>query len=264
MKKGMIAVFAMVMLSMTVAGFAAEGNVGKAGGDLGIDVDATWVSKYIWRGMDLYGDKAAFQPSINFDLWGSGFSFNVWASYPGASGHVNATEMDYTLTYSDSVFDGETYKTDYAVSWVYYDYPETTSSAADAQEFNIALEWPDLCPAGVVPHYFYGYLWTARGGGTYAATEPEGSVHVFGLTYDFEVPSVDLPFTFSADIVYNDGMGGNTIEHDWSHAVWGLSTTVDCPAGGTITPAIYYQTSMEDSVNKNDEFWTGISYSYSF
>ncbi len=249
-----------------MAGFAADG-------DLGIDIDATWVSKYIWCGFDKYNDKAAFQPSINFDLWGSGVSFNVWASYPGASGsdptgtsgNVNKTEMDYTLTYANTVFDGETYKTDYAVSWVYYDYPETTTNAADAQEFNIALEWHDLCPAGITPHYVYAYLWTAKGGGPYAATEPEGSAHIFGLTYDFELPSVvDLPFSVSVDAVYNDGMGRRTVDHDWSHIVWGLSTSIDCPMGGTISPAIYYQTSMEDTVNPNDELWTGVSYSYSF
>ena len=32
---------------------------------LGIDLDATYASKYIWRGYDLFDDHAAFQPSVN-------------------------------------------------------------------------------------------------------------------------------------------------------------------------------------------------------
>ncbi|MCH7557953.1 MAG: hypothetical protein IIB56_10910, partial [Planctomycetes bacterium] len=39
---------------------------------LGVDVDVTWVSKYLWRGYDLLDDKAAFQPSVNVDLYGTG------------------------------------------------------------------------------------------------------------------------------------------------------------------------------------------------
>jgi len=54
-------------------------------GDLGVTVDATWVSKYIWRGFDVLDDKAAFQPSIDFDLWDTGFHFTIWTSWAGAS-----------------------------------------------------------------------------------------------------------------------------------------------------------------------------------
>jgi hypothetical protein len=34
--------------------------------------------------------------------------------------------------------------------------------------------------------------------------------------------------------------------------------------GAKITPAVWYQTSMEDTVNKNDEFWGGLSYTLTF
>jgi len=91
----------------------------------------------------------------------------------------------------------------------------------------------------------------------------EGFIHVFGLGYDIEVVELENPLSFSAALVYNDGTYGGGIDHDWSHILWGVSTSFDC-GPGTFSPAIYYQTSMDDSVNTEDEFWCGISYGLSF
>jgi len=76
MKKGMI--FTTVMMVLAVCG------VGRAQGDLGVTLDATWVSKYIWRGFDRLDDKAAFQPSVMLDLFNTGFNVGVWGSWAGA------------------------------------------------------------------------------------------------------------------------------------------------------------------------------------
>jgi hypothetical protein len=61
MKKMMLVV---LLLVASGAAWAAEGK-------LGTDVDIAWASKYIWRGLDLGDNNAAFQPSVTFDLWGS-------------------------------------------------------------------------------------------------------------------------------------------------------------------------------------------------
>ena len=270
MKKGMIVVSAIVLFSMVGVGHAVETEYG----DLGIDVDATWVSKYIFRGIDKLDDKAAFQPSVNLNLFDTGLSFNVWASFAGSSrgggkkisSTVDAEEWRYTLTYGNSVFDGEQYKTDYAVSWVYYDYPDMASWDADTQEFNVALSWPELCPMGVVPSYVIVNSWPSKGG--HANRDTAGFIHVFGLGYDLTVPGIlpDNPeqvLSLSAAAVYNDGTYGEGIDHDWSHILWGVSTSIELPYG-SLTPAVYYQNSMEDSVNNQDEFWVGISYGFSF
>ena len=146
MKKGMF-------LAITVVLFGMAGVSPAQDGDLGVELDVTWVSKYIWRGFDLYDDKAAFQPSVNIDLYGTGFSFNVWYSVSGASGNVNAEEVDYTLTYSNTLYEGESYKTNYAVGWRYYNYPDNGNSDKDAQEVFFYMEMPDICPFGTTPHY---------------------------------------------------------------------------------------------------------------
>ena len=69
--------------------------------------------------------------------------------------------------------------------------------------------------------------------------------------------------SLTTNLVYNDGYGGATVAHEWSHATFGVSTQI--PVGElTFTPALYYQASMEDSVNPEDEFWASFGLSYSF
>ena len=88
-------------------------------------LDATYVTKYIWRGFDVLDDKAAFQPSANLALE-NGLNFNVWSSFAGASKNdgnvstVDATEYDYTVSYKNS-FGEDCYVTNYIVGWRYYD-----------------------------------------------------------------------------------------------------------------------------------------------
>jgi len=242
---------------------------------LGIDFDATWVSKYIWRGIDRLDDTAAFQPSINFDLYDTGFSFKLWASYAGGGGNtskvfngrVNATEYRYIIAYDYSFFEAETYVTDVTVNYIYYDFIDEPDRAQDAQELGVGFAWPNIFPAGLVPSYYVGRIWPSRSNSTLTG-EYAGWVHIFGLGYDLTVPGLlpDVPehvISLSVAGVYNDGFAGANVKHDWSHVLWGASTAIDC-GPGTFTPAIYYQTSMEDSVNTSDEFWLSLSYKVSF
>ena len=256
--------------------FSAIGVVNADDDGIGIDLSTSWVSKYIWRGVDVLDDKAAFQPSVNFDL-GSGFSFNVWASYAGASKNggsvstVDATEYNYRLTYANSIWDDSTVKTNYALSWIYYDFIDQPDKNADAQEVNLSLSWPEICPFGTVPSYTIVRMWSAESEGP--SNGLSGWIHVIGLTKDFTVPGLlddttDQTLRFGWDITYNDGAGvpglpSGTVDSDWSHMTWSLAAPMTC-GQGTLTPAVYYQTSMEDTVNKEDEFWTGITYSFAF
>ncbi len=67
------------VLLVAVLLLGAAGLVQAQDEALGVTADATWVSKYIWRGFDLLDDKGAFQPSVDVDLFGSGWSVNVAA-----------------------------------------------------------------------------------------------------------------------------------------------------------------------------------------
>jgi hypothetical protein len=258
-----IVIFSIVLFCTVTFAFAQTEQPQEEQPKLGLEFDATWVSKYMWHGMDLYDDHAAFQPSINFDLFDTGFSINVFNSIACGSGFVLDEELDYSIAYQNSIFNEKRFQTDFEISWLYYDYYRISSDEADSQELDLALSWPEVFSFGLTPTYTISYLYSATSSSPAARLEMEGFSHTFGLTYDCNVPQTDLPLTFSWDITYNDGQGGSEIDHDWSHITWGISTSIDA-GPGSFTPAVFYQTSMDDSVNNEDEFWASLSYTFGF
>lgn len=279
------------LLLATVILLSAGGLAQAQEDAIGVTLDATWVSKYLWRGIDLLDDKAAFQPSVDVDLFGSGFSVNVWASYPAAAGDMNkttavspdgtrgvsrvdATEFNYTIAYDTVLCEGEDWATAIRVQGIYRDFIDRPSQAADDEEVGLQVALPNLCPAGVVPSYYVGKLWPAKSG-TPSAGKADlpgnygGWVHIFGLGYDLKIPGLtaDTPeqvVSFSAAAVYNDGFAGGGVDHDWSHAVFGVSTTFELAENVNLTPGFYYQSSWEDTVNPEDEMWMSIGASCRF
>ena len=240
-------------------------------GQLSGTVDLTYLSSYIWRGFDVY--HRALQPSIDLDLYGTGFGLKVLSSRAMSSGFENSEGLDLTIYYGNNLYEGETYATDYKIGWVYYNYPDEPRTAKDMQEFCASFSWPEICPAGVVPSYTIARMWAARSNSSVAANG--GWAHILGLGYDLTVEGL-LPETpeqilhLSLELVYNDGFapgtftGGASVDHDWSHAVLGVSTDFDLGNNLTFTPAVYYQESMDNSVNSDDEIWCGLSVKYAF
>ncbi|TKJ33825.1 MAG: hypothetical protein CEE38_19575 [Planctomycetes bacterium B3_Pla] len=277
-----------VILLAAVVLFCAAGLVQAQEDPLGVTADATWVSKYLWYGFDLLDDKGAFQPSVDVDLFGSGFSLNVWSSYPTAVGDMNkgggaagtsrvdATEFDYTLAYSTVICEGEPHATYITAQGIYYDFIDIPSQAADAEEIGVQLTWPNVSPTGdVTPGYYISRIWPAKSGKPRAGKDDlipgdyAGWIHVFSLGYDLTVPGLlpetpEQTFNLSVATVYNDGFAGGTVDHDWSHAVFGASTDFELAENFNVTPGIYYQSSWDDTVNSEDELWISLGASYKF
>ena len=185
----------------------ATGAVWAAEGKLGTEVDLTWVSKYIWRGLDLGDNKAAFQPSVNFDLWGSGFSTKIWGTWLG--GPTNGAEwmqptekLEYSLTYANSVNKGDAAQLDYALTYTYADYYTHSSAAFDYQDLALSLAMPKVFgESGFVPKYMIAYSWSGRPGPTpgFLGGRPDsaaGFIHIVGLDYNFKL--CQQPLSFSA------------------------------------------------------------------
>jgi len=259
------------LVLMAILAVLAVAGLARAEADkITTTLDLSFVSKYIWRGFDLMDDKASWQPSVNFDF-GNGWNVNVFSAWPGASGSsewstVNATNFQYALLYKNSVDNGGV-KTDYTVGYRFFDYIDMASNDADLQEVFVELAWPEVIGNGVVPHYAYYHMWCSEGNGL--ARKFGGPIHVMGFDYNWTSECMpELPMKFSWDIVYNDGTGSSTtaaVDHDWSHMTYGLSTAMSCPwTGGTVTPGVWFQKSMDDSVNNEDELYAGLSYSISF
>ncbi|MHC4570065.1 MAG: hypothetical protein ACYTE3_30445 [Planctomycetota bacterium] len=271
MKKQGILLAAVVLFSIVGLAQAQEDP-------LGVTLDATWVSKYLWYGIDMLDDKGAFQPSVDVDLFGSGFSINVWASYPTAAGDMNkgggspgtsridATEYDYTLAYSTVFCEGEPGAIAVTAHGRYYDFIDQPDEAGDAYVVGVQIAMPELCTGGVVPSYFVGRIWPAAGSaGTFSDGTPkrdlpmdfDGWVHIFGLSYDLKLAGLtpDTPeqvVSFSAAAVYNDG------------ALFGIETSLELAENVHLTPAVYYQSSWEDTVNPEDEIVFSIGASCKF
>lgn len=235
---------------------------------LGVTVDVTYVSRYIWRGFDTYpNNHSATQPSINIDFYGSGFCMNVWWSRANGSGFESSEEIDYTLYYCNSLFKDESYATEYTIGWIYYSYPDEPKRAANMQEVYTTFSWPNICPAGLVPSYTIVSTWPSESESD--ISDYSGWLHIFGLGYDLTVPGFlagakEQILHLSAETIYNDSAYGSAIDHDWSHAVFGITTSFDLSDNLTFTPGFYYQSSWDDSVNASDEYWTSLSLTYTF
>jgi hypothetical protein len=234
-----------------------------------VNFNTRFASKHIWRGLDRFDDHGAVQPSINLDWFGTGFSTTVWSCWSLSSGSEKQEEIDYVVAYSNSFLTDTPYATNYSVNCIYYDYPHTNSRDSDAQEIGGSFSWPNLVTIGgraLVPSYYVGRLWPAKGGGLNRTAA--GWIHILSLGYDLPVANLlaegkDQVIHLSAEMAYNDGMGGAPIDHDWSHAVLRICTGI--PVGDvTISPDLNYQISMDDSVNEENELWCGLSMSYRF
>jgi len=269
MKKKGILLAAVILLSTV-------GLVQAQLGELSGTIDITYLSSYIWRGFDMYGEsRSAIQPSIDLDFYGTGLRSNILMSRANGSGRENLEELRSTLYYQNGIYEAENYATDYHIGWTCYNYPDMPQKAYNMQELFAALSWPKICPAGVVPSYTIVCSWPSKQNST-LARKSAGWLHIFGLGYDLTVTDLmpEMPeqvFHLSAAAVYNDGAwdfaspgGDGTVDHDWSHAVFGISTAFELGNDLTLTPGVYYQASMDDSVNTEDETWCSISMTYKF
>jgi hypothetical protein len=246
-------------------------------------VDFTYQSRYVWRGFDVYDDKSAMQLGLDVDLFDTGFGLNILGHRANASGFEGAERWDYSLYYQNMVAKEETYALMYRLGWVYYNYPQHNSSDADLQEIQAVLSLPKICPVGVVPSYVLVKLWPSSSGslvakrydlstGVPSKGTASGWAHIFMLDYPLKTTGI-LPntpeqvFNLHAEAVYNDGVGpaGQNVDHDWSNAVFGVSTGIDLAEELVFTPGVYHQITMDKSVNEDkDETWVTLSMTYKF
>ena len=261
--KKVILLTAVILLSATTFAQAQEELTGT--------VDVTFLSQYIWRGFEMYGNQSAIQPSIDLDLYGTGLGLNVLWSRANSSGYELMEWVNFTLYYGNSLFEYETYATDYQVGWMYYNFPDGPPwpgmESMDLQEFFATLSWPEICPEGVVPSYTIIKMWAYEERSSLA--EYSGWLHILGVGYDLPVEGLlpDIPeqiLHLSAAMVYNDDVSELPSDSDWSHAVFGVTTDFDLGNDCTLTPGVYYQSSWEDTVNPSDQFWASLGVSYAF
>jgi hypothetical protein len=241
-------------------------------------IDLIYQSKYVWRGFDVFGDKSAVQPGIDLDLYGTGFGISATGHRANSGGFENGERWDYTLYYYNSLFGDKPYATNYRINWVRYNLPDCDKNDFDLQEIWTAFSWPNILPVpGLTPTYILAKAWPTSSGsmvGTRSAFggSASGWAHIFMLDYALPIEGLmadpkEHVLRLHCDVTYNDGVGpgGQNIDQDWSHAVFGVATDVDLGNDSVLTPGLYHQVTMDKSVNPDkDETWVELGVRYRF
>ena len=269
-KKCVVGFFAAVI----VVGSAVVTPAVEIGGEeIGINLDFTYATKYLWHGYDVLDDEGAFQPSIEFS-W-RGFYAGAWGSWADSNDDLGGgltrndlTEIDLYLGYGYSFFADEQYQIDTSLTYTYFAYPHVNSDG-DCQEIAASVSFPNLLPIGpsaLVPSIDYYYIWE---GVQDSDMIDDGHIITLGLGYDVPITPLfpqqeEQAISLSWDINYNDGTFGSN--SDWSHSTFGIGTTFGWK-GVYFTPAVYYQWSLDSdplAVNDEDDFYAMFSVGYSF
>lgn len=277
-----------IVLLAAIVLMAATAPV-QAQGELHGAVEVTYQSKYLWRGIDVYGDKSAIQPSVILDLYGTGFGISVEGHRANSSGYETTERWDYTLFYKNALFTDESYATQYMIGWRYFNFPDApldgmppgTSGDIDLQEIHAVMSWPQILPVeGLVPTYVLVKLWPSESGSFVGSQDipsvtsgtASGFAHIFMLDYSLPVEGFlpDVPeqvLRLHAEVVFNDGVDprGIGVDHDWSNAVFGIATDFELAENVTLTPAVYHQVTMDKTINDDkDETWFTLGVKYEF
>lgn len=231
--------------------------------ELSVTYDVTYMSKLLDKGGNYYGSKSALLSTTEIDLWSTGFGLALWHRRPNSSGFENRERLSLKAYYYNSVFEDETYKMDYKYNWIHHMFVDQPRNVGNYNEIELAVSWPELFPGGLVPSYAVVYEHPA--GSRYGNRNSAGWYHQFGLGYDLTVPELsNQVLHLSAAVAYRDGLGGGPVDHDWSHATFGVSMGFKINSKLTFTPGLYHQVSMDDSVNEHDETYSVFSLTYKF
>lgn len=247
----------------------------------------TYDTKYVWRGITVYGDKSAIHPFIDLDLMGTGFHFEIVAHRANSSGYENAERWDYSPYYLGAFAIDQRWETRYKVGWRYFNYPDNSShtrASVDLQEVYAGFVFPRLFGVqGLVPGYVIVKGWPSNSGTVCGAANPRGGTysgfaHVFMLDYALPVTcpireSSKQVLNFHVETVYNCGVdprpAGGYTDTDWTHVMMGVSTDFDLGNNLTFTPGVYHQITMEDSPTRgvspdHNITWASLTVKYSF
>ena len=109
---------------------------------LAVTFDLTYMSKYVSKGSESYGQKGGLFKTVYLDFWGSGFGTSVRHRNATSSGNVDKHRFDYRVYYDNRFLEDEPYETKYKISWGYEHYPGLARNKANTtQEWNFVLHF---------------------------------------------------------------------------------------------------------------------------
>jgi hypothetical protein len=263
MKKGVSVIIALLL---GTAGFAEPAENNSPEQKLSFTYDITYMSKYMTKGFEGYGQKGGLFNSIDVNLYGTGFGINVTHRNAIGSGYADKQRFDYTLYYRTQLFKGTPFAMDIDISDTFKDYYKLALNESKTLfEWIFAFSWPNIMPGGLFPYYIAHYEYPAV-----AISNPEyihlsGWVHRFGLGYDLKVNELPNPLRLTSEIAYTDGIEGAS--HDWSYATFGMTTKFNITKNLIFTPGVYEQITLDKSAclgARRDITYCSLSMKYKF
>jgi hypothetical protein len=244
-------------------------------------IGTTWDSQYVWRGFDIFRDAGAIHVMADLNLFDSGFGVSAVGHQSLSDGFGELQRWDGTLYYQNVLWSGEPLATNFRLGYVYYYYPKPNFGLTqDLMEGHVILSWPNLLPIqGLQPSYAFAYMWPGRKNHWAQLVNPtvdddsKGIFQILMLDYAFTVAPLfswmdDQVIKLHSELVWNGGLSplGAKVNSGLSDAVIGISTDFAFGAAKNIvlTPAFYYQFSLEETVNPDDEAWASVSLKYAF
>jgi len=229
--------------------------------ELGVNLDLTYTSKWMSKGIEAYGQKGGLFKTIDFDFWGTGLGVEVTHRSATSSGYVNSERFDYRPYFKGILFQDATYQTNFNISTGYENYIRHPQRLANTTwEWIFAFSWPNLLGGKIVPSYIAHYEYPD--GSNQAFRNLTGWVHRFILGYDMDCPELQAPLHLSSELAYYDGLAGRV--SDWAYATFGVSTKIDINKNTAFVPGVYHQVSMDDSICKRDVTYAMLSMKYKF
>lgn len=208
------------------------------------EFQADVMSKYIWRGWDLYwNNQPALQPSLTYAFGESGFSVNLWGSFALGERPVykDYDEIDLTLDYTFSLSDHLEMSAGF-INYGYFFGGKDVCKENTTQEFYVSAGWPEILLSPTLTLFYDFNL----GSGLYALFEASHSVAI----------SESLGLDLCAELGYNSRQFIE--ENGFSDLTIGASLPFTL-GDWTIAPLIRYTFVFLDAVNEDDELWLGIS-----
>ena len=230
MKKSLFASCLILSVLLSTSAFAAL-----------VDLNAAYVSKFIWRGFDCNITQPAVQPGATVYLGGSGATLSLWGSYNiGNITKNELTELDGILSYASSIREG----LDYAVSYTYMTFPILTGDTAKSKEIAIGLTG-SLLPFSPTLTVAYDH---DQGKGMYTSLAGRYALNIGAL------PEIISSLT----IGYNAGQWG--AKPGVSDGLLSLSSSFNL-GGLNLSPNVNYAVISRDSGINPDAnvFWFGVS-----
>ena len=238
------------MLLATLFWMSATGLAHAQQKELHVTYDFSYLTKWLSKGAEAYGQQGATFNTIDVDLYGTGFGVRVIHRNATSSGYVDKQRFDYQPYYKSRLFETEPYALNYSIAVGYEHYYGLDRAKANTTfEWIYAFSWPNLIPNGPVPRYIAHYEYPAGSG--HVNRGVTGWVHRFGFDYDMKTSLLPQPLRVSSEIAYTDGLGGAA--HDWSYANFGLSSKFKLTQNLTFIPAVYQQISMDKSVSRRKD-----------